>query len=123
MVLSAGRREDTIAADILLTIEPLEKTSGRGLKGVSVGKRRSIASKAGKKAHEVGNAHEFSSETGRKAGKKGGLAVSQDREYMAHLGAMGGKAIRESRASGNLGIVRPNSPGTSPPDRVLEPKP
>jgi general stress protein YciG len=58
-------------------------------------KQREIASMGGRAAHEKGTAHEFTSEEAREAGRKGGEAVSQDREHMAAIGRKGG----ESRGS------------------------
>ncbi|WP_420829542.1 KGG domain-containing protein [Nannocystis pusilla] len=55
-------------------------------------KQREIASMGGRTAHEKGTAHEFTSEEAREAGRKGGEAVSQDREHMAEIGAKGGQA-------------------------------
>ena len=54
-------------------------------------KQREIASKGGKAAHAKGTAHEFTPEEAREAGRKGGLAVSQNREHMAAIGREGGK--------------------------------
>ncbi|WP_346660342.1 KGG domain-containing protein [Nannocystis pusilla] len=55
-------------------------------------RQREIASMGGRAAHEKGTAHEFTSEEAREAGRKGGEAVSQDREHMAEIGAKGGQA-------------------------------
>ncbi len=49
----------------------------------------------GRAAHQKGTAHEFSSEEAREAGRKGGRAVSQNREHMSLIGREGG----ESRAA------------------------
>jgi uncharacterized protein len=56
-------------------------TSNRGFASMDEDKQREIASKGGKVAHERGSAHEFDSEEARAAGRKGGEAVSQDREH------------------------------------------
>ncbi len=66
------------------------QNSGRGFAGMDDEKQREIASKGGKAAHEKGTAHEFTSEEAREAGKKGGEAVSQDRQHMAEIGREGG---------------------------------
>lgn len=63
----------------------------RGFASMDEDKQREIASKGGKAAHEKGTAHEFTSEEAREAGRKGGKAVSQDREHMAEIGREGGK--------------------------------
>lgn len=55
-------------------------------------KQREIASKGGKAAHEKGTAHEFTHEEAVEAGRKGGEAVSQDREHMSEIGRKGGKS-------------------------------
>jgi general stress protein YciG len=54
-------------------------------------KQREIARKGGKAAHEKGTAHEFTSEEARAAGKKGGEAVSKNREHMSAIGQRGGQ--------------------------------
>lgn len=66
-------------------------TSKRGFASMDAEKQREIASKGGKAAHEKGTAHEFTSEEAREAGRKGGEAVSKDREHMAEIGREGGK--------------------------------
>ena len=71
--------------------------SNRGFAAMDEEKQREIASKCGKAAHEKGTAHEFTSEEAREAGRKGGEAVSEDREHMAEIGREGGKA-RSSRS-------------------------
>lgn len=64
----------------------------RGFAAMSEEKRKEIASKGGKAAHKKGKAHKFNSSTGRSAGQKGGKAISNDREHMARIGVLGGKA-------------------------------
>jgi hypothetical protein len=64
----------------------------RGFGSMDEDKQREIASKGGKAAHEKGTAHEFSSEEAREAGRKGGEAVSKDREHMSDIGRKGGKS-------------------------------
>jgi general stress protein YciG len=64
----------------------------RGFAAMDAAKQREIASKGGKAAHEKGTAHEFTSEEARAAGRKGGEAVSQDREHMAEIGKKGGES-------------------------------
>jgi transcriptional regulator with XRE-family HTH domain len=59
------------------------------LKGAALERRRRISSIGGKAAHENGTAHEFTPEEAREAGKKGGMAVSQDRDRMAAIGTRG----------------------------------
>jgi len=66
--------------------------SNRGFASMDDDKQREIASKGGKAAHESGNAHEFNSQEAREAGRKGGEAVSEDREHMAEIGAKGGES-------------------------------
>jgi general stress protein YciG len=61
------------------------------------GKQREIASKGGKAAHAKGTAHEFDSDEARNAGRKGGQAVSRNREHMAMIGRRGGEARGHSR--------------------------
>lgn len=69
----------------------MSDTSKRGFASMDPDKQREIASEGGKAAHSKGTAHEFTSEEAREAGRKGGEAVSQDREHMAEIGREGGK--------------------------------
>jgi general stress protein YciG len=55
-------------------------------------RQREIASKGGRAAHAKGTAHEWTAEEARAAGRKGGEAVSKDREHMAAIGRDGGGA-------------------------------
>lgn len=64
----------------------------RGFAAMDTAKQREIASKGGKAAHEKGTAHEFTPEEAREAGRKGGEAVSQNREHMAAIGRKGGES-------------------------------
>jgi general stress protein YciG len=77
-------------------------TSNRGFASMDEDKQREIASKGGTAAHERGTAHEFDSEEAREAGRKGGDAVSQDRQHMSEIGRKGGEnshgASREQHA-------------------------
>ncbi len=72
-------------------------TSNRGFAAMSAEKQREIASKGGKAAHQSGKAHEFTSEEAREAGRKGGFAVSQNREHMSEIGRRGRRAATSSR--------------------------
>jgi len=71
--------------------------SKRGFAAMEPHKQREIASKGGKAAHEKGTAHEFTPEEARVAGRKGGEAVSQNREHMAAIGRKGGESSWQSR--------------------------
>src|SRR5687767_15359236 len=74
------------------------KTNGRSRRGfaaMDAVKQREIASKGGRAAHEKGTAHEFTPDEAREAGRKGGEAVSRDRQHMSTIGRKGG----ESRGS------------------------
>lgn len=66
--------------------------SRRGFAAMDESKQREIASMGGRAAHRSGNAHEFTPEEARAAGRKGGEAVSRNRDYMAEIGARGGEA-------------------------------
>ena len=65
--------------------------SNRGFASMDRNKQREIASKGGKAAHAKGTAHEFDSGEAREAGRKGGVAVSRNREHMAAIGRRGGE--------------------------------
>lgn len=64
----------------------------RGFAAMDPDKQRALARKGGQAAHARGTAHEFSSEEAKVAGRKGGETISRDREHMAEIGRMGGKA-------------------------------
>jgi hypothetical protein len=69
----------------------------RGFAAMDESKQRQIASKGGKAAHEKGTAHEFTPEEARLAGKKGGEAVSRNRQHMAEIGRKGGERVSQDR--------------------------
>ena len=81
------------------------RKSARGFASMDQGKQREIASKGGRAAHAKGTAHEFDSNEARAAGRKGGMAVSRNREHMAAIGRRGGEArgqrAREAAANGS----------------------
>jgi uncharacterized protein len=77
----------------------MSDTSKRGFASMDEDKQREIASKGGHAAHEKGTAHEFTPEEAREAGRKGGEAVSQDREHMAEIGSKGGKSSHKGGKS------------------------
>jgi len=67
-------------------------TSHRGIASMDRDKQRAIAAKGGRAAHASGNAHEFSPAEARVAGRKGGEAISRNRQHMAAIGREGGHA-------------------------------
>ena len=72
-----------------------------GFAGMDSEKQREIARRGGRAAHQKGTAHEFTTDEARAAGRKGGVSVSQDREYMSRIGRAGGKSSRAGRRGGN----------------------
>ena len=74
--------------------------SNRGFASMDREKQKEIASKGGKAAHAKGTAHEFDSGEAREAGRKGGVAVSRNRDHMAAIGRRGGEARGHSRGRG-----------------------
>lgn len=74
------------------------RRSNRGFASMDRGKQKEIASKGGRAAHAKGTAHEFDSNEARDAGRKGGLAVSRNREHMAMIGRRGGEARGQTRS-------------------------
>jgi general stress protein YciG len=80
---------------------PQRTRSNRGFASMDREKQKEIASKGGKAAHAKGTAHEFDSGEAREAGRKGGVAVSRNREHMAAIGRRGGEARGHSRARGS----------------------
>ena len=98
------------------------RKSARGFASMDQGKQKEIASKGGRAAHAKGTAHEFDSGEARAAGRKGGMAVSRNREHMAAIGRRGGEArgqrAREAAQSGaslRTGVepARQNTPAPS----------
>jgi uncharacterized protein len=75
----------------------------RGFAGMDQEKQRQIARKGGKAAHEKGTAHEFTPEEAREAGRKGGEAVSRDREHMSRIGREGGLSSRGGQGRNDSG--------------------
>jgi len=67
-------------------------TQNRGFASMDGDKQRAIAAKGGRAAHASGNAHEFNSAEARVAGRKGGEAISRNRQHMAAIGREGGHA-------------------------------
>ena len=82
------------------------RKSARGFASMDQQKQKEIASKGGRAAHAKGTAHEFDSSEARAAGRKGGMAVSRNREHMAAIGRRGGEA-RGQRA--RLAASQPGS--------------
>ncbi len=68
------------------------RSSNRGFASMDQEKQRAIAAKGGSAAHASGNAHEFSPAEARVAGRKGGEAISRNRQHMAEIGREGGHA-------------------------------
>ena len=86
------------------------RRSNRGFASMDREKQREIASKGGRAAHAKGTAHEFDSDEARDAGRKGGQAVSRNREHMAMIGRRGGEARGHSRGRGP---AQTNTPGSN----------
>jgi uncharacterized protein len=100
-------------------VAPTRTRSNRGFASMDRGKQKEIASKGGKAAHAKGTAHEFDSGEAREAGRKGGEAVSRNREHMASIGRRGGEARGQSRGRPTVGagldsnLQNPRSSGTT----------
>jgi general stress protein YciG len=71
-------------------------TKLRGFAALSPDRRHEISSKGGRTAHAQGRAHQYTSKTAAIAGRKGGLAVSADKEYMQEL-ARKSVAVRKKK--------------------------
>jgi general stress protein YciG len=65
----------------------------KGFAAMDPQKQREIAASGGRAAHEKGTAHKWTMEGAREAGRKGGQAVSRDREHMSEIGRKGGGAL------------------------------
>jgi general stress protein YciG len=73
----------------------------RGFAAMDEERQRAIAREGGRAAHRKGTAHEFTSDEARAAGRKGGVAVSTDRDHMAAIGRRGAEARRASNGHRN----------------------
>ena len=88
----------------------MANTSKRGFASMDAAKQREIASKGGRAAHAKGTAHEFTSDEARVAGRKGGEAVSRDRQHMSAIGREGGHS-RGARARQQSQTSSESTPG------------
>jgi general stress protein YciG len=83
------------------------RKSARGFASMDQSKQKEIASKGGRAAHAKGTAHEFDSSEARAAGRKGGMAVSRNREHMAAIGRRGGEARgQRARQASQAGVIQ-----------------
>jgi general stress protein YciG len=71
----------------------------RGFAAMDQKKQKEIARRGGLAAQALGTAHRFSPEEARQAGRKGGEAVSGNRQHMASIGRRGGVARHALRKS------------------------
>jgi general stress protein YciG len=93
---------------------PNGRKSARGFASMDQSKQKEIASKGGRAAHAKGTAHEFDSGEARAAGRKGGMAVSRNREHMAAIGRRGGEARgARARALAQSGAAQRSAPDAS----------
>ncbi|HEL3779262.1 MULTISPECIES: KGG domain-containing protein [Stenotrophomonas] len=92
------------------------RSSTRGFASMDGDKQRAIAAKGGRAAHASGNAHEFSPDEARVAGRKGGEAISRDRQHMAAIGREGGHA-RHANARQQQQQQAPLDPAAKDPQR------
>lgn len=74
----------------------------RGFASMSKEKQRAIASKGGINSHKKGTAHEWTTEEAKLAGHKGGMVVSQDREFMSRIGRKGGNAEKKYKVKKSI---------------------
>jgi len=101
-----------------------ERNERRGFAGMDPERQRQIASEGGRAAHQKGTAHEFTPEEARQAGRKGGEAVSRDRQHMAQIGregglsAQGGRGASRAAAASSYGtagsVGTQSNPGNGP---------
>lgn len=73
-------------------------THKRGFASMDEQQRREIARRGGLAANRRGHTHQFTPEEASEAGKKGGAAISQDREHMSRIGRKGGQNAQARRA-------------------------
>jgi len=100
----------------------MANTSKRGFASMDPAKQREIASKGGRAAHQKGTAHEFTPDESRVAGRKGGEAVSRDRQHMSAIGREGGHSRGRARQEQNRSGISPNmqSGAISSPESHIE---
>jgi general stress protein YciG len=103
-----------------MTIQPvtLSRAAGaRGFAAMDQKKQREIARRGGLAAQALGTAHRFSPEEARQAGRKGGEAVSGNRQHMASIGRRGGVARHALRKAQGEQVTAPTAvPADSVPD-------
>ena len=102
-----------------MTIQPiiLSRAPGaRGFAAMDQKKQKEIARRGGLAAQALGTAHRFSPEEARQAGRKGGEAVSGNRQHMASIGRRGGVARHALRKA--QGQPVPTAPADLPVDTV-----
>ncbi len=92
-------------------------TSHRGFASMDQDKQRAIAAKGGRAAHASGNAHEFSAAEARVAGRKGGEAISRNRQHMAAIGREGGHARHANARQQQQQQAPEPTPATEGPQR------
>lgn len=88
---------------------PSPPAAHRGFARLSQERRREVASLGGQAAHRQGSAHQFTQQEAQAAGRKGGLAVSQDRAHMAAIGHKGGSALRRPSSANESSPPVPRS--------------
>lgn len=99
----------------------MANTSKRGFASMDAAKQREIASKGGRAAHAKGTAHEFTSDEARVAGRKGGEAVSRDRQHMSNIGREGGHSRgARARAAAQGGTNLAGSTNIAPNEQTFE---
>lgn len=81
----------------------MARQSKRGFAAMLPQKQREIARRGGQTAHQKGTAHEFTPEEARVAGRRGGKAVSSNRQYMAEIGRRGGQSSGRQTARSRQG--------------------
>ena len=90
-------------------------TRNRGFAAMDSGRQREIARKGGKAAHVKGTAHEFTADEARAAGRKGGEAVSSNRNHMSQIGRIGGKkSAGRRRETGEQQVAQRQAVGSAP---------
>lgn len=93
--MSAGEFRDSDNSDGQEENAASTTKSARGFAKMDPKRQKEIAKKGGVAAHKSGHAHKFSPEEARAAGKKGGKAVSENRQHMAEIGRRGGEARKK----------------------------
>lgn len=93
--------------------EEIEQTGNKrkGFASMTETERRAASGLGGKNAQAAGKGHKFNSDSGSAAGRKGGQALSKNKQHMSDIGKKGGNARWRSMQHINGQHIGSASPG------------